>query len=732
MTWIDLLWPMLGAACLTLALIHALAALGTPFRPAQLMFAIVAGSVGLLALVELWLMDAGTPAAYAQVLRWAQVLVTVVVLAIVAFVRLRFRAGKPWLAALVVGLRLAAAVANVTTGDNLNFAHTTHLAPVLLWGGVEISTPVGEANPWMALGTLSNIALIAFLLDATLATLRRGDRREGRVALLACGSLAAFVVISAVWGLLVVTGVVHGPMTLNVGFVAVVLVMSYVVGSDVTLAARLSERLARSQGDLHESERRMQQAADAADLGLWTMDLATDEFWFTDTSHVLLGWNPGDRIRPGDILARVHPDDRKAFAQARVDALAGGDYHCEFRLRLPDGRLRWLTARGRVDHALDGTPCAIRGVVLDRTERRQADERFRLVVEAAPTAMLMIDSAGRVTLANTQAERVFGYRREEMIGQPVELLVPDRSREGALEPGGDSTAVLAEAADVRGLPLARRKDGTRFPIELGVTPLVVEGDACIIATVDDLSDRLRRESEAALQRDELAHLSRVTLVGEMSGSLAHELNQPLAAVLSNAQAGLRFLDHQPPPLEEVRDCLVHIVENDKRAAEVIRRLRTMLRKEPAEHKRIDASDLVEDVVRLMRNDLLNRNVAVTLELDPDLPKVDGDRVQLQQVLLNLLVNACDAMDRDGGERVVSVTTRQEQGDVEIAVCDQGPGIPPDQLELIFSPFVTSKAEGIGLGLAICRSIVTAHHGTLRATNNPGRGATFRVALPIPP
>jgi PAS domain S-box-containing protein len=732
MTWIDLLWPMLGAACLTLALIHALAAPGPPFRPAQLMFAIMAGSVGLLALLELWLMHAGTPAAYGQVLRWAQVLVTVVVLAIVAFVRLRFRAGRDWLAALVVALRLAAAVANVSTGDNLNFAHTTDIAPVLLWGGVVISTPVGQANPWMALGTLCNVALIAFLLDATLATLRRGDRRESRVALLTCGSLAAFVAISGIWGLLVVTGVVHGPMTLNVGFVAVVVVMSYVVASDVTLAGRLAERLARSEGDLHESERRMQQAADAADLGLWTMDLATDEFWFTETSHVLLGWRPGDRIRPEDLVARVHPDDRKAFVQARVDALRGGDYHSEFRLQLPDGRVRWLTARGRVDHALDGSPCRIRGIVLDRTERRQADERFRLVVEAAPTAMLMIDSTGRVTLANTQAERVFGYRRQEMIGQPVELLVPDRSGDGARDAGGDSAASLAEAADARGLPLARRKDGTRFPIELGVTPLVVEGDACIIATVDDISDRLRRESEAALQRDELAHLSRVTLVGEMSGSLAHELNQPLAAVLSNAQAGLRFLDHEPPPLEEVRDCLVHIVENDKRAAEVIRRLRTMLRKEPAEHKRIDAGDLVEDVVRLMRNDLLNRNVAVTLDLAAELPKVDGDRVQLQQVLLNLLVNACDAMDRGGGERLLTVTTRQEKGDVVIAVCDQGPGIPPEQIELIFSPFVTSKTEGIGLGLAICRSIVAAHHGTLRASNNAGRGATFRVTLPIPP
>jgi PAS domain S-box-containing protein len=367
--------------------------------------------------------------------------------------------------------------------------------------------------------------------------------------------------------------------------------------------------------------------------------------------------------------------------------------------------------------------------VADQTDRRHADERFRLVVEAAPTAMLMIDSSGRVTLANTQAERVFGYQRNEMIGQAVEQLVPDRSHVRAPATRVDRTPSVAEAADARGLPLARRKDGSRFPIELGVTPLVVDGDACIIATVGDISERLRQESEAATQRDELAHLSRVSLVGEMSGSLAHELNQPLAAILSNAQAALRFMDHEPALLEDVRDCLVHIVENDKRAAEVIRRVRTMLRKEPAEHKQIDASDLVEDVVRLMRNDLLNRDVEVTMDLASDLPPFEGDRVQLQQVLLNLLVNACDAMDRGGGERLVSVATLAVPDGVEITVTDCGPGIDDDQLENIFSPFVTSKSEGIGLGLAICRSIVVAHHGRLWASNNAGPGATLHVSLP---
>jgi PAS domain S-box-containing protein len=728
MTWIDLLWPMLGAASFTLALIHAAAWVQRPERPAQLMFAGVACSVGLLALVELRLMHAPTPGAYSHVLRWSQPVVAVLMLTLVAFVRLRFAAGKAWLAALVVGLRLAAVLANFTTGETLYFSHITALEPVLLWDGVVVSTPVGEPNPWMALGTIANLALVWFLLDTIFATARRGQPGEGRMALLVCGSMALFIAAMGTWAFLVATGAVYGPMSINVAFVGVVLIMSYVDGGDVTRANWLAEQLARSKGELQASERRMQQAADAADLGLWTLDLGSNEFWFTETSHTLLGWSPGDRISRDDILDRIHAEDRHMFARARDAAIrGGGDYNCEFRLHLPDGRVRWLSARGRVDYADDGAPYAIRGIVVDRTERRHADERFRLVVEAAPTAMLMIDSSGRVTLANIQAERVFGYLRNEMIGQAVEQLVPDRLPEGALESAG-----VAEDADARGLPLARRKDGSRFPIELGVTPLVVDGDACIIATVGDISERLRQDAEAALQRDELAHLSRVTLVGEMSGSLAHELNQPLAAILSNAQAALRFMDHSPAPLEDVRDCLVHIVENDKRAAEVIRRVRTMLRKEPAEHQRIDASDLVEDVVRLMRNDLLNREVVVSLDLAPDLPSIDGDRVQLQQVLVNLLMNACDAMDRGGGERRLLLATRAAEGGVEITLTDRGPGIPDEELDRIFSPFVTSKSEGIGLGLAICRSLVTAHRGRLWASNNPGPGATLHIALPAAP
>jgi C4-dicarboxylate-specific signal transduction histidine kinase len=220
------------------------------------------------------------------------------------------------------------------------------------------------------------------------------------------------------------------------------------------------------------------------------------------------------------------------------------------------------------------------------------------------------------------------------------------------------------------------------------------------------------------------------MLAELSGSLAHELNQPMTAVLSNAQAALRFLTHSPPNLDEVRESLTSIVENDKRAGEVIRRLRAMLRKDPAEHKRLDINDVVLDVLRIIRSDLLNRNVDMVLELAQALPPLEGDRVQVQQVLLNLVMNAADAMESVvKGREIKLQTVLTRANDVQVSVVDAGCGIPDDHLELIFSPFVTSKAGGMGLGLAVCTSIIQTHRGRIWATNNPSGGATVHFSIP---
>jgi C4-dicarboxylate-specific signal transduction histidine kinase len=220
------------------------------------------------------------------------------------------------------------------------------------------------------------------------------------------------------------------------------------------------------------------------------------------------------------------------------------------------------------------------------------------------------------------------------------------------------------------------------------------------------------------------------MLGELSGSLAHELNQPLTAILSNAQAAQRFLAQSPPRLDRLEEILSDIVKSDHRAGAVIQRIRSLLRKEPAQRNTLDINDVVEETLRLMRSDLLNRQVVVHADLDVGLPAVSGDRNQLQQVLLNFMMNGCDAMDGcERSNRLLVRTRRTENGTVEISVADRGVGIPLTDLERIFEPFVTTKSHGMGLGLTICRSIADAHGGRLWATNNLDGGATLHCELP---
>ncbi len=365
---------------------------------------------------------------------------------------------------------------------------------------------------------------------------------------------------------------------------------------------------------------------------------------------------------------------------------------------------------------------------------RASEVRFRAVVEAAPSAILLIDDKGAIALANVQAQSLFGYARTDLLAMPVDRLVPAHLRGAhagqramyAMDPQSRAMGAGREL-------FARRKDGSAFPVEVALSPMATDDGLFVLASVVDISARRALERATAEQRDELAHLSRVAMLAELAGSLAHELNQPLTAILSNAQAAQRFLAQSPPRVDQIDEILADIVKSDHRARAVIQRLRAMLRKEESKHQALDLNDMVEESLRLMRSDLLNRGVTLSTELAPALPGVSGDRNQLQQVLLNLLMNACDAMDAQPTERRLRVVTHSNApGRVEIAVSDRGTGIPAAELERIFEPFVTTKAKGIGLGLVICRSIVGAHGGRLWASNNAHRGATLHCELPTLP
>ena len=248
----------------------------------------------------------------------------------------------------------------------------------------------------------------------------------------------------------------------------------------------------------------------------------------------------------------------------------------------------------------------------------------------------------------------------------------------------------------------------------------------------DATGRKQAELEARQTRDELAHAGRLATMGEMAAALAHEINQPLAAILTNAQAANRFLSAPSPDLNELHEILRDIVADDVRAGEVIRRIRSLVNKDPSDNRPLDLNAVVKEVVSLLHSDAVIRGVVILQDLAPNLPRILGDRIQLQQVLLNLLLNAFDAMrDSLPRDRVVKLRSRRVDSAVLVTISDQGPGIPPQDIERLFEPFRSTKPGGLGMGLSISRSIVASHGGRLWAENNATRGATFGFSLPVP-
>jgi PAS domain S-box-containing protein len=378
----------------------------------------------------------------------------------------------------------------------------------------------------------------------------------------------------------------------------------------------------------------------------------------------------------------------------------------------------------------------MRGVAMDITSRKQAEERvleserrFSLMANSAPVLIWASGPDKLCNFFNLPWLAFTGRTLDQELGNGWTEAVHPQDLPRCLK-------TYKESFDAR-RPFTmeyrlRRYDGQyRWLSDHGVPRYDERGDFLgYIGSCVDITERRNAESEAQRMRQDLAHVSRVSTLGELAGSLAHELNQPLTAILSNAQAAQRFLSNGHNGLSEVREILQDIVEEDRRAGEVIVRMRAMLRKGETQMGPVGLNPVIWETLGLMHSELVVRGVTPTTHLAHDLPPVRADRIQLQQVLMNLIVNACDAMSGNPlPERRLTITSQQVDGDqVQVAVTDSGQGFAPEMLDRIFEPFRTSKPNGLGLGLPICRSIINAHAGQMSVENGKARGATVRFTL----
>ena len=492
-------------------------------------------------------------------------------------------------------------------------------------------------------------------------------------------------------------------------------------------------KLLRQQKALSEFEERVALAAEAAHLGVWEFDTATERIWISDKVRQLFQFPPGDEITYGEFQKRVHPDDRAGRDRMMQQAIRGhSGYETEYRIVLPDGTIRWIGGRARCVGDSKGKSTRLLGVSMDITERKQAEELFHLATEASPSGTVLVDHQGHILLVNAHAERLFGWPRNELIGKDIEVLVPERFVH--THPGDRGNFFAAPEARAMGAGrelFARRKDGSEFPVEIGLNPIQTPRGLVVLANVVDISARLAAEEETRRNRRQVELLTRVSLLGEMTASLAHELNQPLAAIVNNATAAMQYLEQGRLDPKQLQEILTDVVGDGHRAYDIMHNVRSAIKKGSAIRAPIKLNDVAKAVTYMVQPDAAARSCKVELFLARDLPATEGDPTQIQQAILNLVHNAFDAMDHTPpGRRIVEIATSYD-GDNTICVVvrDYGSGISEATRQRLFEQFFTTKEEGLGMGLAIVRSIVEAHGGSIAAENADGGGARFYFHLP---
>lgn len=596
---------MVAAACLTVAGLHGVIWCWDRRVWANFWFAIMAFSVIGLVVGEVSTMFAASPSEYADAFRWSHMVYGIVVLASLSFVHVYFGTGRKWLYAFAIGTRLIAVIVNFSTGLSLHIGTIESLAHVPFLGQQVAVLGVWESNPWVIVGQLATLIQVCYVMDASIRLWSSGSRDARRRSAIFGGTLIFFTLYSATYPGLATIGLIRAPVIVSMPFLAVLLAMAYELSAQLHRAAQIG-------AELQESEQRLLMATEAANAGIWIREVKQDKIWASERWRDLFGFDKHEPIHLNAVLQRLHPDDRPIYNQVFATAINNAeDFEIEYRIILPNGKVRWVVSRGKVVLGTDGSTSQVRGVSVDISQRR------RLEIE-----------------------------RQEL-------------------------------------------------------------------------------------KDELAHAGRVNLLGQFASSLAHELGQPLGAILRNAEAAEMLLQKPTPDLIELREIVSDICRDDQRACDVISRLRSLLERRTLEMSSIEVAPLLNEVASLVKYDVIARHIVLQINASPNLPPVSGDRVQLQQVLLNLIMNAMDAVESKTASSEMRITVQAELNDanmIEVSVRDSGPGVSPSRREQIFEPFVTSKEGGMGMGLAVSRTIIESHGGKIWLKDTTEYGAKFVFTL----
>ena len=496
------------------------------------------------------------------------------------------------------------------------------------------------------------------------------------------------------------------------------------------------DRPFRDQDPLDHNSR---SGAEGSGVGAWDLELSTGKLIWSTATRKMFGVGQDAHVDYDLFLSLLDPQDRDRTAKAvQESTVSGCNFDVQYRVQRGSDDGHWVRAVGTTVNGPDGAPARLSGVMVDINREklledavRTREQHFRSILDTIPDAMIVIDEHGIMQFFSSAAERQFGYDEAEAIGKNISELMPepDRHRHDGyiaryLKTG--ERRIIGIGRIVTGM----RRDGTTFPMHLTIGEMNSAGKPFFTGFVRDLTEQQQTQARLQELQSELVHVSRLSAMGEMASALAHELNQPLSAISNYMKGSRRLLagstDANAPKIEAA---LNRAAEQAIRAGDIIRRLRDFVARDVSEKRVESISKMIEEAGALGLSGAREQGVFLRFNLDPTSDLVLADRVQIQQVLVNLFRNALEAMATSTYRELIASNAKAADDMIEIVISDSGHGFTGDALGNLFQPFFTTKATGMGVGLSISRTIIESHGGRMWAETNDSGGATFRFTLP---